>query len=83
MASDLVTHTVEQCYVIKFLVKEKVKPAEILHRLCAQYGEKTLSYASVCDCYNEFSEGHKEIRGTAVSWKTHDKCVLGLRSDLC
>jgi hypothetical protein len=60
MASDLITPCVEQCCIIKFLVKEKVKPAEILHRLNAQYGEETLSHASVCDWHNKFSEGHKE-----------------------
>jgi hypothetical protein len=35
MASDLVTPTAEEHPIIKFLVKEKVKPSEILHRLNA------------------------------------------------
>jgi hypothetical protein len=60
MASDLVTPCVAQCCIIKFLVKEKVKPAEVLHRLNAQYGEETLSHASVYDWY-KFSEGHNEV----------------------
>jgi hypothetical protein len=72
MASDLVTSSVEQCYVTKFLVKERVKPAEILHRLNTQYGERTLSHASVCGWYSEFSEGYKDVQDTAVSWKNHD-----------
>jgi hypothetical protein len=50
MVSD-VTAGVEQHCIIKFLVKEKVKPAEI-HRM---------SCASVCDWCNEFFEGHKEV----------------------
>jgi hypothetical protein len=47
--------------MIKVLVKERAKPAEILRRLNAQYGEETLSYASVCDWYSKFSEGCKEV----------------------
>jgi hypothetical protein len=47
MASDLVIPSVEQCCIIKFLMKEKVKPAEILCKLNAQYGEETLSHAKV------------------------------------
>jgi hypothetical protein len=38
-----------------------MKSAEILCRLNAQYGEKTLSYASAYDWYNKFSEDHKEV----------------------
>jgi hypothetical protein len=48
MVADLVTPSVEQHYIMKFLVKEKVKP-EICHKLNAQYGEKTLTCASVTD----------------------------------
>jgi hypothetical protein len=44
-----VTPSAEQCYIIRFVVKEKVKPTEILHGLNAQYGEGTLSFARVCD----------------------------------
>jgi hypothetical protein len=45
LTSDLVTPSVEQ--LINFLVKEKVKLAEILHRLNVQYGEETLSCVHV------------------------------------
>jgi hypothetical protein len=72
MASDPVTPSVEQRCITKFLVKDKVKPAAILHWLSAQYGERTLSHASACGWYSEFSEGHKEVQDTAVSWKNHD-----------
>jgi hypothetical protein len=60
MAWDLLTPSVEQCSIIKFPVKKKVKPAEVLCRLTAQYGEGILSCVSVCDWYNKFSEGCKE-----------------------
>jgi hypothetical protein len=45
--------------ITKFL--EKVKPAEILHRLKSQHGDKSLLHASVYDWYRMFSEGHKEV----------------------
>jgi hypothetical protein len=35
MATGLVTPSIEQHYIIKFLVEVKVKPAEILHVLNA------------------------------------------------
>jgi hypothetical protein len=35
MASDLIASSVEQCCIIQFLMKEKVKPAEIPCRLNA------------------------------------------------
>jgi hypothetical protein len=38
---------VEQRIIIKFLTKEGCKPSEICSRLKKQYGEKTLSKASV------------------------------------
>jgi hypothetical protein len=60
-ASDLVTPSVEQCCIIKFLLKEKVKPAEILCNLNAEYEEETLSCASVYDWKGKSPEGHKEV----------------------
>jgi hypothetical protein len=60
MASDLVTPSAEQRCVITFLVKEEIRPAEILRRN-AQYGEETHSCASVCGWYSKFYEGRKEV----------------------
>jgi hypothetical protein len=45
-------------------LKNKVKPAEILHRLNFHYGEETLPCACDCDWYRKFCEGH--IHPTAV-----------------
>jgi hypothetical protein len=42
MASNVVSPSVEQCFIIKLLVKEKVKPAGILCSLNAQHGKETL-----------------------------------------
>jgi hypothetical protein len=46
-ATELAAPIVVQHYIMKFLVKEKVKPAEILCSLNAQYREEILSCASV------------------------------------
>jgi hypothetical protein len=62
MASDLVSPSADQRCIIKFLVKEKVKPEEFLRRLNAQYGENTLSCASVCNRYNNFSPTPKTFK---------------------
>jgi histone-lysine N-methyltransferase SETMAR len=75
MAASSVSATVEQRCVIKFLVKENVKPAEILRRLQAQYGEQTMSRATVYEWCEQFREGrelvtneaHGHIRPTAVT----------------
>jgi hypothetical protein len=46
---DFVTFNVEQHCIMRFIVKEKLKPGEIFHKLNAHNGEETLSHASVCD----------------------------------
>jgi hypothetical protein len=61
MVSALVTYSVGQCCIIRFLVKEKVKPPKIHHELSLQYGDEMLSHASAYDRYSKFSEGSKEI----------------------
>ena len=75
MAASSVSVAVEQRCVIKFLVKEKVKPAEIFRRLQAQYGEQTMSRTRVYEWCEQFREGrelvtneaHGHIRPTAVT----------------
>jgi hypothetical protein len=61
IASDPVTPSVEQRRIIKFLVKEKVKQAEILHMLSVQDREDTLARESVYDWSNKFSEGCEQV----------------------
>jgi hypothetical protein len=56
----LVTAGVEQHYIMKFIVNEKVKPAEILHRLNSRYGEETLSHVSGRGWFSKFYEGRIE-----------------------
>jgi hypothetical protein len=51
MALGLVILSVEQRCIIRFLVKEKVKPTEILHGLNAHCGEEALSCQNVYDWY--------------------------------
>jgi hypothetical protein len=69
MTSDLVTPSAEQCYLIIFTVKEKVKPAEILPRLNARYRDETMSHASIYDGHIRFFECCKEVQDTAISWQ--------------
>jgi hypothetical protein len=78
----MVTPSVEQGCIIKFLVEGKVKPTDILRKLNAQYWEEALSRASDYDSYDKFSEGRTEVQDTAVNWHNHGKRVLRFgRSD--
>jgi hypothetical protein len=61
MASNHVTPSVEQCCIIRFIVKEKVK-TEIFHRLNTQYWNETLSCASVYDRYSKFLKAVKKLK---------------------
>jgi hypothetical protein len=79
MASHLVTPTVEQCYIIKFVVKGKVISVQNFHGLNAQYEEETLSHASAYDWYRHFPEGRKESSKPMACWQDCGKCVLGFR----
>lgn len=62
MVSGLIIYSVGQCCIIRFLVKEKVKPAEIHYELNVQYGKEMLPCSSACGLYRKFSEDCKEIR---------------------
>jgi hypothetical protein len=55
MVSDLITPSVEKRCIVWSLMNDKVKPAEIFHRLHVQYGKETLSQVSMI--------------GTASFWK--------------
>jgi hypothetical protein len=61
MASSLVTPSIEQHCIIKFLLEVKVKLTEILHVLNAQYGECTLLHANVHDWCSKSYKGCKEV----------------------
>jgi hypothetical protein len=60
MAAALGTPSVEQLFIIKFLVKEIVKPTEILRRLRVHYAEETRWRTSVYDWYSKFPEGRNK-----------------------
>jgi len=53
--------SVEQCIIIKFLMKEGCKPSEICSRLKRQYGEKTLSHVRVCKRSSMFKKGRETV----------------------
>jgi hypothetical protein len=76
---ELVEDGIWPCHYIKFPERQKVKPAQILHRLNELHKVETLSQASAFDWYNKFSKGHKEVQNIAVSRQFHGKCVFGFR----
>jgi len=54
MADNSVSVCMEQHMVIKFLVNEGVKPADIYRRLQAQYGDETLSRSKTFEWCKRF-----------------------------
>jgi len=59
MSEAKVHVSVEQCIIIKFLMKECCKPSEICSRLKRQYGEKTLSNVTVYKWSSAFKKKGK------------------------
>ena len=51
----------EQRVVMKFLVNEGVKPADIYRRLQAQYGDETLSRSKTFEWCKHFKDGCTSI----------------------
>lgn len=61
MSEQEVHSSIAQRVVIKFLAAEGVKPAEILRRLTAQFGEETLSRARVFAWHKQFVGGRDHV----------------------
>ena len=57
--------TIEQRVVIKFLTNKNVGPNEIWRRLCAQYGESTLTKTQVKFWHKEFRGGRDAVQNTS------------------
>lgn len=68
MSEQEVPPSIAQRIVIKFLAAEGVKPAEILRRLSAQFGEETLSRARVFAWHKQFVEGRERVEN-----QSHDR----------
>lgn len=68
MSEQEVPPSIAQRIVIKFLAAEGVKPAEILRRLTAQFGEETLSRARVFAWHKQFVEGRERVEN-----ESHDR----------
>ena len=62
MSEREVPVTIAQRVVIKFLTYENVGPNEIWRRLCAQYGESTLSKMQVKFWHKEFRGGRDDVQ---------------------
>jgi len=47
--------------MMKFLVNEDVKPADIYKRLQAQYGDEMLSHSKIFEWSKRFKDGHTSV----------------------
>ena len=47
--------------MMKFLVNEGVKPADIYKRLQAQYGDEMLSHSKIFEWSKRFKDGHTSV----------------------
>jgi hypothetical protein len=61
MSEQVVPSAVAQRIIVTFLTNENVKPADILKRLRAQFGDETLSRTQVYDWSKSFEEGRTEV----------------------
>ncbi|KAM9439909.1 prothymosin alpha-B isoform 1-T1 [Clarias gariepinus] len=61
MESDRLSASMKQRIVMKFLVKEGVKPIDIYRRLQAQYGIQALSRSKTFDWCKRFKEGRTSV----------------------
>ena len=85
MSEAKVHISMEQCIIIKFLMKEGCKPSEICSRLKRQYGEKTLSNVNVCKWSSSFKKGgevvenepHEDRPRTSITGENND-CIDAL-----
>jgi len=61
MADNSVSVCMEQCVVMKFLVNEGVKPADIYRRLQAQYSDERLSRCKTFEWCKRFKDGRTSV----------------------
>jgi hypothetical protein len=61
MAGNSGSACMGQRVVIKFLVNEGVKPADIYRRLKAQYGDETLSRSKTSEWCKRFKDGRTSV----------------------
>jgi hypothetical protein len=61
MAGNSVSACMGQRVVMKFLVNEGAKPADIYRRLQAQYGDETLSRSKTFEWCKRFKDGRTSV----------------------
>ena len=61
MADNSVSACMEQRVMMKFLVNEGVKPADIYRRLQAQYGDETLNRSKTFEWCKRFKHGCRSV----------------------
>jgi hypothetical protein len=62
MSEQVVPSAVAQCIMVTFLTNENVKPADILMRLRAQFGDETLSRTQVYDWSKSFKKAEHRLK---------------------
>jgi hypothetical protein len=62
MSEQLVPSAVAQCIIVKFITKEKMRPAEILKRLRAQFSDETLSRTEMSDWSIYLKKAEKRLK---------------------
>jgi hypothetical protein len=60
-SEQVVPSAVEQRVIVKFLIKEKVKPIEIVMRLRAEFGDERLSRTQTYDWSQSYKEGRTGV----------------------
>jgi hypothetical protein len=59
-SEQVVPVAVVQCFIVKFMTNENMKPAEILMRFRAQFNDEILLRIQLYDCSNSFKEDETE-----------------------
>jgi len=80
MSEAKVHVSMEQRIIIKFLMKEGLKPSEICLRLKRQYGEKTLSNVSVYKWSRALGKGRETVENEPLECRPRPS-VTGENSD--
>jgi hypothetical protein len=62
MSEQVVPSAVAQRIIVTFLTNENVKPAEILMRLRAQFGDETLLRTQVYDWSKSFKKAEQRLK---------------------
>ena len=78
MAKRHVGTVMEQRIIIKFLVKEGVKPSEIYYRISLQYGEDTVSKSTLYEWCKQFRDRRELVTDLPGRGGTRASCATAV-----